>query len=123
MTRMPRRRNVATSMRKLGFISGAPPVKSIVCSVSDRSESSRDPLGGRRLHVFPFLGRTRLDMTMGAGLVAQLAQIDLQIGQRVANERTRVATNALGEWLNDPVGNPASMTGNVEDMRQDAIVG
>ena len=88
ITRTPMARAAVTSRRKCGLSSGAPPVMS---SVRDAPAFAgrRAPCRRPRRH---FLGAVRagIDVAMHAGLVAAIADIDLQRVEPAAPERRKL---------------------------------
>ena len=60
-----------------------------------------DPFRRFGIHVLARLGWPRFNMTVGASLVAQLAQIDLQVSQGRAHQRPAFTLHSLCKRLND----------------------
>ena len=76
MTRSPCIRAALTKRRKLGFISGAPPVRSSVCNRLSLREIEHHDHGVPAHFLRPL--RAGRDVAMKTGLVAAITQIRLE---------------------------------------------
>ena len=87
MTRTPCSTAASTRNRKLGFNSGAPPVRSSTAT-PDADRKSTTCSCGTGGHLLGAL-RTRVHVAVHAGLVAEVAEVDLQRGEPAPAHRRK----------------------------------